>query len=106
MTVSSVGFCTSTHVSKEPLESEPVLPSARYQLVPGVVTPIESCAAWRYTPVVVLQYMALSAITALSDTTLVETLHSFGTKSATLRVSRVCGARVILCPVTSPAGVW
>jgi len=34
------GFCTSTQVSKSP----PVHPSARYQVVAGVVTPMESWA--------------------------------------------------------------
>lgn len=37
------------------------------------------------------QYTALSAMTSLSDTTLVETLHSLGTNSATFLVCLVWG---------------
>jgi hypothetical protein len=45
VTVASVvpGFCTSTHVSKlPPPDVFPVYHSARYQVFPGVVVPIES----------------------------------------------------------------
>ena len=45
---SSVGFCTRTQVSNDPLSLCPVQPSARYQVVPGSTTPIESCAACLY----------------------------------------------------------
>ena len=43
------GFCTSTQVSKAPSWLLPVEPSARYQVVAGWVTPMESVAAWRKT---------------------------------------------------------
>ncbi len=65
VTAEALGFCTSTQVSMPPA----VAPSARYQLMRGVVTPMESWPQARPGP-----YMARSQMTVPEvAVTLVET---------------------------------
>ena len=101
---SSPGFCTSTHVSKAPDSLAPVVPSARYQIVAGWLAPIESWAAWRGTPGV-FQYTERSAITGLSEVTLVDTDQLSGTVSATLSEIRLFAFRINSGPGTLPSSV-
>ncbi len=66
VTAVALGFCTSTQVSMPPA----VHPSARYQVLEGAVTPMESCPQARPWP-----YMARSqAMVPWVAVTLVETL--------------------------------
>src|SRR5674536_246973 len=98
------GFWTSTQVSKAPSWLLPVEPSARYQVLAGSVTPMESVAAWRGVRLV-SQYMDLSAITGWSEVTTVDTENWPGTVSATLMDCLLNGATWSEGPFTTAVGV-